>query len=289
MSWVLIDRDKCDDCGLCATRCLLCFSNKDGEITVNAGEATCSLCGHCVSLCPTGAIHHTRMNMDNFLPVDRTVRFDTDAFIHFIRTRRSHRHFKDRGIPRSHLETLVDACRYAPTGGNRQTVEIKIIQDPGKMKRFSDHTVDYFMSLYKKVEEQVAELKAAGKELPKDLRSMQANFSRYKYIGLARDLGLDVIFYKAPAVMLFHSPTYSTTPKDDCVIAAQTVAMLAMTMGLGTCYIGLFTVASNAHPPIAEELRLPPNHKVFSTLIVGYPKLKYLRSVDRKPAKVTWE
>ncbi len=38
-----------------------------------------------------------------------------------------------------------------------------------------------------------------------------------------------------------------------------------------------------------EELRPPPRHKVYSVLILGYPKLKYLRAVDRKPIEVTWE
>ena len=106
---------------------------------------------------------------------------------------------------------------------------------------------------------------------------------------LARGIGLDVIFYGAPVVIVFHSSDAATTPKDDCVIAAQTVNMTAMTMGLGCCYIGLFTNASGAHPPIQGELKLPRGHKVYSTLIMGYPKIKFLKTVDRKPIKVTWE
>jgi nitroreductase len=109
-------------------------------------------------------------------------------------------------------------------------------------------------------------------------------------MALGRAVGMDVVFRKAPCVMIFHaSPRKATTPKDDCVIAAQTVSMLATTMKLETCYIGLFTAAANAHPPIMQELRLPDDHKVYSVLILGYPKLKYLRVVDRKPIRVTWE
>ena len=108
-------------------------------------------------------------------------------------------------------------------------------------------------------------------------------------MALARQMGLDVIFYRAPAVIVFHSSDAATTPKDDCVIAAQTMSMTAMTMGLESCYIGLFTNASKAHPPIREELRLPDAHQVYSTLIMGYPKLKFFKTVDRRPIKVTWE
>jgi nitroreductase len=269
---------------------MTCFSSENGVFTVQADEVTCNLCGHCVSLCPTDAIHHHKMDMGNFPPMDKAVPFDTQQFIGFLRQRRSHRHFTSKEIARAQLETLVDACRYAPTGSNRQSVAIKIIQDPNRVALFSDLTVDYFMNMFANVEAQVQKLEAEGKEIPEQLGVLHATGLRYKRMGTARELGLDVIFYKAPCVMVFHaSPQQATTPKDDCVIAAQTVSMLARTMKLETCYIGLFTAAAGAHPPVREELRLPPGHKVYSVLIVGYPKLRYLRAADRKPIEATWE
>ena len=42
------------------------------------------------------------------------------------------------------------------------------------------------------------------------------------------------------------------------------------------------------YAPIVEELGLPPGHKVYSILVLGYPKLTFLRAVDRKPMKVRW-
>jgi nitroreductase/NAD-dependent dihydropyrimidine dehydrogenase PreA subunit len=290
MNWISIDQDKCNQCGLCVTRCQYCYSDNDGEIAGQADEVTCNLCGHCVSLCPTDAIDHQMMNMDNFPPAGKQVQFDADDFIAFLRRRRSHRHFKNKAIPRATLETLVDICRYAPTGSNRQQVEIRIMEDPDRIKRFSDLTVDYFASLIQNLDDQVDALKAGGKEIPKELESLHANMVRYKPLTLGREAGMDVVFRAAPCVMVFHSsPQRATTPKDDCVIAAQTVSMLAMTMKLETCYIGLFNAAANVHPPIMEELQLPDDNKVYSVLILGYPKFKYLRAVDRKPIRVTWE
>ncbi len=134
MNWVTIDDDRCDECGICVIRCARCFTKKDGEISVYADEENCNLCGHCVSLCPTEAIVHKKMNMDNFLYVDDKIRFDSEEFIQFVRRRRSHRSFKKKEIPRKELEKLVDLCRYAPTGSNRQTVEIIVIQDKKRIK-----------------------------------------------------------------------------------------------------------------------------------------------------------
>jgi nitroreductase len=266
------------------------FSSKDDGIVVDANEITCNLCGHCVSLCPTDAIHHEKMDMDNFPALDGAIPFDSEQLVAFLRQRRSHRHFTSKEIPREQLESLVDICRYAPTGGNRQQVEIKVIQDPGRIALFSNLTVDYFEDMFEQVERQVGKLEAKRKEVPEELRALYEIGLRYKPMALARKLGMDVVFRQAPCVMVFHaSPRKAITPKDDCVIAAQTVSMLARTMKLETCYIGLFSAAAEAHPPIMEELRLPAGHKVYSVLILGHPKLEYLRAVDRKPIKVTWE
>ncbi len=289
MSWVTIDRDECNECGLCAVRCMRCFSVQNEQMTVNATEENCNLCGHCVALCPTDAIVHHKMNQSNFLSVDQKLNFDTDQFIHFVRKRRSHRHFKEREVRREDLETLADVCRYAPTGSNRQAVELKIIQDSEKIARLSNHTLDYFIGLMGQINARVARLEADGEEVPQSVRDLHTNLLRYKGMEVAREIRLDVIFYSAPVVIVFHSSDAATTPKDDCVIAAQTMSMTAMTMGLESCYIGLFTNASGAHPPIREELKLPGGHEVYTTLIMGYPKIKFFKTVDRMPIKVTWE
>ncbi|MGO9019672.1 MAG: nitroreductase family protein, partial [Syntrophobacteraceae bacterium] len=88
---------------------------------------------------------------------------------------------------------------------------------------------------------------------------------------------------KAPVLMLFHSPPSPSTPKDDCIIAAQTVVLASMTAGLGTCYIGLLRIAAEGSAKVYEALELPVGNTVHSILIIGYPRLKFLKAVDRKP------
>lgn len=290
MNWVLISNEKCNGCGLCLTRCTGCFSHKNGQILVKANQDTCNMCGHCISLCPTDAITHQMMDMSNFPPVDTNVIPNSMIFTKFIRQRRSHRHFKKKPIRKKDLETLIDICRYAPTGSNRQGVEIKVIQNPERVKYLSELSINYFIDIIKQIESQVEQIEKEGKPLPNDLDFLYSNTKRYKPFIMDRESGTDVIFRKAPCVMIFHSSSQSsTTPKDDCVIAAHTVSMLAITLGIQTCFIGLFTAAANAHPPIMNALSLPPDNSVHSVLILGYAKLNFLRAVDRKPIKVTWE
>ena len=289
MNWVTIDKERCNGCGLCAIRCMRCFTNKDGEITVNANAETCNICGHCIALCPADAITHSQMNMNNFPDVNDQIHFDTDEFIQFIRQRRSHRSFKDKPIPKENMAKLIEMCRYIPTGSNLQTVEIKVITQPEKIKKLSDLTVDYFQGMIKDVETQMEAHTSKGEEIPPALNQWKALADRYKMLPLARDFGMDPILHKAPAVMVFHSAPSPSTPKDDCVIAAQTVVLGAMTMGLGTCYIGLLNFSANGSPRVKEALNLPPGNKPYCILILGYPKLKFRRAVDRTPVKVQWD
>ena len=288
MSWVSISRDDCTGCGLCVERCVRCFSDRGDEITVLADETNCNLCGHCVALCPTMAITHRKMDMDNFLEIGKDVNFDTDMFIQFVRKRRSHRSFKEKPIPRAVLDKLVDVCRYAPTGSNVQNVELLIIQDRDKIKKLSDLTMASFQKAFGIIERRVMALRAEGKEIPGDLQYSHDTLMARDQMQEAREAGLDTVFHNAPAVLIFHSPAATSAPKDNGVIASTTVTLTAMTMGLESTYIGVFEAAST-YRPIKEELGLPAGHKVFSVLIMGYPSLKYLRSVDRKPIKVRWE
>jgi len=287
MSWVTIDQEKCNECGLCVLRCASCFSKENETITANVDIECCNLCGHCVSLCPTDAIVHEKMDMENFISVDRKIDIDTDTFIKFVRKRRSQRHFKDKEIPREDIEKLIDVCRYAPTGANLQGVEIMVIQNQEKVKELSSLTVDFFNILGTSAEKQLGELTSEEKTSKK--AELLQRTARYKErLTLAREVGYDPIFHKAPAVIIFHTHLQAGSAKDDCVIASTTMGLTAMTMGLGTTYIGLFEAAAKNHPPVNDALNLPPEHGVFSVLIMGYPKLKYQRTVDRKQIKTTW-
>ena len=287
MSWVAIDESKCTVCGTCVERCA-CFSENDGKILAAADENNCIQCGHCVSLCPTGAISHSEMDMDNFMDLEDDIKISTDDFVEFVRRRRSHRRFSDKPVPKEVIEKLVDVCRYAPTGSNVQNVEILLIQNPEKIKKLSDLTMESFEKAHKMLEARTKAIIDAGKEVPPDMQySLDVLRLRNERMA-ARDPGRDTVFHKAPVVWIFHSPEATSAPKDNGVIASTTVALTAMTMGLESTYIGIFEMAAS-YRPIKEELNLPPGNKIFSVLIMGYPTWTYHRTIDRKPIKVRYE
>ena len=288
MTWTSIDQDVCNQCGICAVRCVLNYREVDGEYISKASEETCNLCGHCVALCPTDAITHHHMDMDNFVNLKSSIDFKFDDFSHFVRGRRSHRRFIDKIVPREDLEKLVDVCRYAPTGSNRQLLEMMVIQDREKINKLSNMTVDFFEQKQETLLKDIEEYQQLDKETPQYLISMATMLEGFKRISQARKYGFEVIFHQAPVVLVFHSPIETSCPKDDCVIASTTVTLAAKTLGLESCYIGLFEFAAHGYPKVLKELDLPEGHKVFSVLILGYPELQFYKMVDRMPMNVQW-
>jgi nitroreductase/NAD-dependent dihydropyrimidine dehydrogenase PreA subunit len=289
MSWVSINYDSCSNCGACLENCPRCFLKKDKRIEVYADINCCTICGRCVALCPTGAITHTEMDMANFNRIQKDKFIAPDDFFEFLRQRRSHRAFTDKKIPESDMKRLVDIVRYSPTGSNSQMVELLVIQDSEKRKKLSDLTVDFMIKSGNDAKKQADELKVNGKTNQEEINQLELMAFYGDMMRQSRETGMDPIFYNAPAVMVFHAKDMGFSKKDDCVIASTTLGLLSRTMGLEYTYIGLFEGASNGYPKVMDELKLPEGNRVYSVIIVGYPKMKFVRTVDRKPTRVRYE
>lgn len=288
MKAVNIDSDKCNACGICIETSAGCFMTFDKRVEVVADDKTCVLCGHCVAACPTSAISHNMMDMSNFPEISKD-KISTNDLLQHIRERRSHRAFTDKKIPKENLEKIVEAVRYSPTGHNEQTVELLIIQNPDRRKKFSNLGMDFYAATAKEDAKRLEEMKSGGKATPEQIAEAEGMVGFLQMLIGVRDMGMDPLLYDAPAVFVFHSPAKALTGSDNCVIAATTTGLLARTVGLETTFIGMFKDAANVYPSLTKELGLPEENKVHAVLVVGYPKIKYLKAVDRKPVRVRWE
>jgi ferredoxin len=62
MDLLIIDEEKCKKDGICVRECpMVVIKQKDKESIphlVPGGEDICNSCGHCVAICPHGALDH---------------------------------------------------------------------------------------------------------------------------------------------------------------------------------------------------------------------------------------
>jgi len=89
----------------------------------------------------------------------------------------------------------------------------------------------------------------------------------------AFEQGLDPILFNPPALMIFLAPETEQMSQAEASMAAQTVALYAPALGLGTCYSGIVMVLfSISNAAIKKVVPVPRGYEVYSALIVGYPK-----------------
>ena len=73
------------------------------------------------------------------------------------------------------------------------------------------------------------------------------------------------------------------------LIAAAHMETMVYSLGLGMIYSGFTTRAVGHSAGLQEYLELKEGYRVWAVLVIGYPKVKYQRTVPRKKADVLWD
>jgi nitroreductase/NAD-dependent dihydropyrimidine dehydrogenase PreA subunit len=272
MGLLIIDQAKCVHDGLCVKDCPAAVIQMSAEgipYIIQAREAICFDCGHCLAVCPTGALNHARIPAEASPAIQNNLTISEEQALQFIRSRRSMRHFLDKPVDREKIIKAVNAARYAPTAGNSQMVEWFVIDDKAKMKKISEMTVNWLRQITK--DPQVV---AASPYLPS--------------VVMAWDAGVDSVLRGAPALVIAAVNKQAVFGKVDLMIALSYFDLYAPTIGLGTCWAGLLEGAMVNSPELTAFIGLPETHTSHYPLMLGYPETKYYRVPERKQPKIVF-
>jgi nitroreductase/NAD-dependent dihydropyrimidine dehydrogenase PreA subunit len=273
MDLLTVDQKKCGRDGICIAACpmgIIEFKSKDAFPTmIDAGEELCINCGHCVTVCPHGAMNHTVMSAKDCPPVRDEWHLGPQEVEHFLRSRRSIRVYKKKQVARESLAKLIDIARFAPSGNNRQPVNWLVIYDTDAVFRLTGVVIDWMSNAI----DEKSPL-AAAMHMDRVVASWKA--------------GVDRICRGAPHVVVAHSQKQERSAPAAGTIALAHLELAAPSFGLGACWAGYFNAAANLWPPMLEALNLPEGHVSFGAMMVGYPKYKYQRLPLRNEAKIIW-
>lgn len=245
---VIIDKEKCIGCGLCAKDCV------GSDINIIEGKAVacgnrCIMCGHCEAICPQGAIKITGFD-DEIEEFEKQVRLDPNVLMDAIKTRRTIRQFTDKSISQDIIDMIFEAGRMAPTGANSQgTSYVLLDKKKGECEAIAVNMFGRIVGLAKRIVPQ--------------LSSMQ--------------IGPDFFFKKAPLVIVIFGKD-----KVSASLAAQNMAFMAEAHGLGVLFSGFFTTCVNTSSKIRKIMGITKSPKAVTTLVIGYPAVKYYRTPHRK-------
>jgi nitroreductase/NAD-dependent dihydropyrimidine dehydrogenase PreA subunit len=273
MELLRIDRDKCKKDGICAAECPMAIIQMDHEKgyprLIPGTEEVCLRCGHCVAVCPNGALRHAGIPMERCPSIVKDLTINREQAVQFLRSRRSVRIYGDKPVEKEKIRELIEIARYAPSAGNRQMVNWRVITDQGKIHQLAELTVEWMRFILKK-----------GPEA--------ARAPYFPAIVTAWDKGMDKVLRDAPALVVAHAPKETLNGMVDLTLALSYLELAAPTLGLGTCWAGLLQGALHSGPEIKKVLGLPENHPHHYPMMLGYAKPRYYRLPERKPPRIAW-
>ncbi len=283
--------EDCIGCGNCSDVCpRYIFDIVDNKAITNQNLFRCHDCGACVAVCSENAIIQHRM-IENSLNEDFPKKGKTLSYeqvLETIRQRRSIRYFSDKKVTNEQIKQLIDLGRYAPTGHNDRNVCYTIINDRKKLEFLLDTMIELFKKLKKQLNSTfwnaIASIAGKKKFFDKARKSLYRLESHIENWGK----GIDKVLHYSSTLILIHADKETSSPIEDCNIAAQNIALGAPTLGLGATFIGYVQKSWENSKRIREIIDLPQNHTLYACLAVGYPKNNYRRLVPRPVAKVTY-
>ena len=282
-----IDTAKCNRCGACIEECpsLAIAAKEDNTAWVKYPEF-CSVCGHCTAICPTGAVAQEELPPGAFMQVG--TKPSSDLVRNLLLSRRSTRVFSDRPVPRELIQELITCGTNAGTASNAQSEGFIVVADSKVMVDLSNMVLEAFWN---------AGLKYMGNSLgravvkasygPELTEQMGQYYSLFKKMR-DREIPARSIFRNAPAIIVTHGLRKNPLAMTNAALATRNMEIMALPMGLGTCWIGFLVVASQRDKKVREFLGLPADRTVCGAITVGFPKREYKKAILRKERSIRW-
>lgn len=267
-----VDREKCKRDGICAAVCpigILGMDEKEGPFLRPGSEPFCIACGHCVAVCPHGALDHARSPLERQEDLPKLPILDAPTASLFLRSRRSIRCYQPDPVPGETTLQLLDIARYAPSGHNSQGISYIVVEDPALLRRIRELVIEWMMEMTRTQPELSNQFQMPG-------------------IIKSHERGEDRILRGAPLVIVATAPRTLRPAPVSTYLALEYVELYATTLGLGTCWAGFAYICAQQYPPLAQYLKVPRERTVTGMMMVGYPRYRYYRLPERNPLDVRW-
>jgi nitroreductase/NAD-dependent dihydropyrimidine dehydrogenase PreA subunit len=290
---ISIDSEKCTNCGICYDVCpskVIGIRSAEGhdEVFVRYPEfCTVNPCGQCVGFCKPGAITLTELPYDDFQELSE-IDVTPDSMKNLLLSRRSVRKYKDEPVPESLIEDLIEVATHAGTGSNSQSVNFVVVKDRELIEKLEQSVLNILAKKLKPLEipALVPVIRMVlGSETTDTALSYYEKFKRRR----EDDELKGTIFWNAPLLMLAHDVGKNAMGPLNCAIAMRNVEIMALTMGLGTCWSGFLVLAAHEKPKVINEfLGLEDSRRIWGALMIGYPKYKSRVKIPRLKREVTY-
>ena len=258
-----IDEELCTACKLCMKVCI-----RDNivveDFAVEVGN-NCFECGHCMAVCKAKAITLKSFEGKEERIIDYNPReniLEYDDLLEFLKRRRSIRWFTKKKIDQKTFDKLFEGAYYSPSAQNAQDVEFVVL----------DEKLDEFMELVYDII-----------KVKKDEFFRIREFGDYLKDNSTKEF--HPLLWEGKQLIL----TFSSD-KTSAVIANTRIELLAYSLGLGGFY-SLFILKADElnHDKLMEFFPdIDENKHMYSAFVIGYPKVRFRRTIPHDDIEVRY-
>jgi len=248
----------------------------------------CIACGHCMMICPTESV---RVIGRGISPADLVPlappeeRADRKALASLMQARRSVRRFTEEEPAPELLERIVAMAASGPMGIPPWDVGCVVIRGRDRVQTLAGDIVTGYAGFLKLFQPWLLALMRPFMRRPTYEQMSGFIVPLAKAYVEGRLHGKDLLFYNAPAVLLFHHSPYVDAA--EAMIACTYAMLAAESLGLGTTMIGAAAPIIMRKRELCQRLGIPDGNKPAIALILGYPAVHFRRGVIRRFASVS--
>jgi nitroreductase/NAD-dependent dihydropyrimidine dehydrogenase PreA subunit len=290
---ISINHETCKKCLLCSEVCpnKILIRNDSNEMATRSDRiGLCFKCGQCMAVCSTQSIVVDGLSYEqDFFSLPDHVSY-ADSFYDMIYTRRAVRNFKDKAVPKELLEKIVQAISFAPPSFPPLKIKIIVVQNTELIRKALPGMISFFDSLTKKMENPMIRFfikKSVGNKKFKTMQDHLIPLLKSRLPELKNGTE-DTITRHAPAMILFLADKNEEDISQDISIAATYGMLATHALGLGGSIMDIIPPAIERDKNLRKMFCIPDNHEIVTSMIIGYPKYKYLRGIKRNLKSVKW-
>jgi len=292
------DSEKCTSCGLCILNCpFKCLEMDQDDHPKMKDGAVCMSCFNCTIACPTDALSIERVYnvkggfFDTQTPPvkmplpardEEGKQVEWNDVERLVLERRSVRHFKKDPVPEPLIVRVLEAGRFAPSGGNHQPWKFSVVTNPEVMAELEIACQAFWAGVFPVFNNDEAVMNMVG------VVETGVFDPRTQYGVRCVALKELPVFLGAPAVIFLGAHPKLNNPALSIGICGQNMNIVANSLGLGACWTNFAGVAANAIPEVKSGVGFEDPWVIHTAMVLGYPEFKQSGMAPRHYRPVTW-
>lgn len=308
MGVMKVDHDKCTKCGLCMLNCpFRAWEEDEGGFPAMKEQYECFSCYNCKVACPNDAIqivepyHVTNgyWKTDSYpLPAKMPLEAkdeegnptEWNTVEKLIFERRSVRNFKDKPIPESLIQRVLEAGRFAPSAGNCQPWKFIVITNKALLEKIDKEVYKIISFMYKAyLDDNMVKNLAPLIEGPPFVPGTVDPRVILGGMGSVYRMGELAVSLAAPCVILILGDERAISGADlNIGITGQNMNLVANSLGIPACWNGFFAKVLDQIKPLKRKLGIKKPWFPVTSLCLGYPTFKQEGIVPREYRPITW-